>query len=98
MSKKKACLNPTCSNCRETKYKTSKKVCPHCGEQLEFVCAKKGCYKVISAKTKERYCPLCKADIDDRNAEIWDNTKKVGGLALSLGLSLVGAKYGSRKK
>ena len=89
MSKKKACLNPSCSDCRKTKYKASEKLCPHCGEQLEFVCAQKGCYKVISAKTKETYCPLCKADIDDR---------KVGGVALSIGLSLVGVKFGSRKK
>ena len=98
MSKKKACLNPSCSECRKTKYKASEKLCPHCGEQLEFVCAQKGCYKVISAKTKEAYCPLCKADIDDRKAEFWDGAKKVGGVALSIGLSFVGIKFGGRKK
>lgn len=98
MSKKKACLSPNCSNYKKTKYKASEKLCPHCGETLVTVCAKKGCYKAISEKTKEHYCPLCKADIDDRNAKILDGAKKAGGLALSLGLTFVGSKFGTKKK
>ena len=98
MSKKRACLNPNCSDYKKNKYKASEKVCPHCQELLEFVCAKKGCYKAISEKTKEKYCPICKAEIDDRNAEIWDSTKKVCGIALSIGLSVVGVKFGGKKK
>lgn len=98
MSKKKACLNPSCSNCRKTKYKASENLCPHCGEQLEFVCAKKGCYKAIPTKTREKYCPICKADIDDRNVELWDSVKKIGGVALSIALSVAGTRIGVKKK
>jgi hypothetical protein len=98
MSKKKACLNPNCSDYKKTKYKATEQACPHCQEILEFTCAKKGCYKVIPETQKSKYCPICKAEIDDTRAEIWDGAKKVGGLALSIGLSFVGVKFGGKKK
>lgn len=98
MSKKRACLNPSCSDYKKTKYRASEKVCPHCQGMLEFVCANKGCYKVIPEKQKEKYCPICKAEIDDTKAEIWDGVKKIGGAALSLGIAIVGSKFGLKKK
>ena len=101
MSKNKACLNPTCSNYKKEKYKTAERLCPYCGNQLEYICAQKGCFKVIPENPKEKFCPLCKAEIDDRNAKAWDVTKKVAGYvgtAFTFALSFVGAKNFSKKK
>ena len=98
MSKKKACLNPNCSDYKKSKYKASEKVCPHCQGMLEIVCANKGCYKVIPEKQKEKYCPICKAEIDDTNEKIWNGVKAIGSAALTIGLSFVGVKFGGKKK
>lgn len=98
MSKKKACFNSNCTNYKKTKYKASEKVCPHCGIKLGFVCARKSCYKAISSKTTEQYCPICKAERDDKKEKVWDDVKKVGGMALSIGLTIVGSKVGIKKK
>ena len=81
MAKKKACLNPSCSNCKRTKYKESEQICPICHGKLDFVCTNKGCYKVISEKLKEKFCPICKAEKEDTKAKVIDVSKKALGVA-----------------
>ena len=88
MSKKKACLNALCTDCRQTKYKASEQLCPHCQEKLEFVCAKKGCFKLLPNNHKDKYGMRHRVEIDDKKAELLDGVKKVGGLALSIGASI----------
>lgn len=98
MNKKKACLNPKCDDYKKTKYKVSEKVCPHCQEMLEFVCAQKGCYKVIPEKQKDKYCPICKAEIDDNKEAAWNRAKKIGSAALGIALTIASTKFGGKKK
>ena len=92
MSKKKACFNPECSDCKKTKFKPSEKVCPVCQKELDWACAGKGCFKLIP-KT-EKYCPVCQADINDKKEKAWDITKKVlytaGSVAVAIGSAVVG--------
>lgn len=99
MSKKKACFNPECSDCKKTKFKPSEKVCPVCQKELDWVCAGKGCFKLIP-KT-EKYCPICQADINDKKEKVWDTTKKVGGAVIGFGFIIGSALIGkdiSKKK
>lgn len=100
MSKKRACFNPNCSDYKKTKHKKSVIVCPHCQGMLEFVCAKKGCYKVLPEEYEEQYCPNCKEDIHDRNVAILDGAKKIGGVAGAIlaGFSLFVGRDISKKK
>lgn len=99
MSKKKACFNPECSNYKKTKYKSSETVCSVCQKELDWVCAGKGCFKMIP-KT-DKYCPICQADINDKKEKAWDTTKKVAGtafgLALAFGSALIGKEFSKKE-
>lgn len=85
MKKVKGCLNNSCSEYRKTYYKESDEYCVKCGYKLSYVCKYKKCFKQIPEDSKEAYCPVHLAEMQDKKGKQGNTAKKIGVGALSIG-------------
>ena len=79
MKRVKACLNSSCTEYQKTYYKESDEYCEKCGAKLSYVCKHPKCFKQIPDDVKENYCPVHKAERQDKKEKRVKTVKRIGG-------------------
>lgn len=72
----KGCVNRECKAYKKRiHFKDSYEYCPHCSQEIEYVCA--DCWKVLE-QNNNRLCIACKAKQEQKRANQIDQIKQVG--------------------
>lgn len=91
MKKVKGCLSADCSEYKKNHYKETDQYCVNCGSKLSYVCKNKKCFKQIPDDSKEAYCPVHLAEIQDEKENREKNLKKIGSGVFAIGGMIVAA-------